>query len=53
MSLTAHFLLAISSRSVTANPIAAVPAFMARTPRDHILSEMQIVPVAAARFSIP
>jgi multiple antibiotic resistance protein len=42
MNLSAYFLLAISSLFVIVNPIAAVPAFIAMTPRDNAQLRMEM-----------
>ena len=42
MSLTRYFLLAISSLFVIVNPVAAVPAFIAMTPRDDVCSRFRV-----------
>ena len=46
MSLSAYFLLALSSLFVIVNPIAAVPAFIAMTPNDDVRSRMRMARLA-------
>lgn len=46
MSLTAYVLLAMSSLFVIVNPIAAVPAFIAMTPRDEEKSRLRMARLA-------
>ena len=46
MSLSAYFLLALSSLFVIVNPIAAVPAFIAMTPRDSVQSRLRMAALA-------
>jgi multiple antibiotic resistance protein len=46
MSLSAYFLLALSSLFVVINPIAAVPAFIAMTPRDTVPARVRMAGLA-------
>ncbi len=46
MSLTGYLLLAMSSLFVIVNPIAAVPAFIAMTPRDSVRSRLRMARLA-------
>jgi multiple antibiotic resistance protein len=46
MSLTGYFLLALSSLFVVVDPIAAVPAFIAMTPRDSVQSRLRMARLA-------
>ena len=46
MTLTAFFLLALSSLFVVVNPIAAVPAFIAMTPRDTVEARVRMAGLA-------
>jgi multiple antibiotic resistance protein len=46
MSLTGYLLLAMSSLFVIVNPIAAVPAFIAMTPRDSVKSRLRMARLA-------
>jgi multiple antibiotic resistance protein len=46
MSLTGYLLLAMSSLFVIVNPIAAVPAFIAMTPRDSTRSRLRMARLA-------
>jgi MarC family membrane protein len=46
VSLSAYFLLAISSLFVVVNPIAAVPAFIAMTPRDTVAARVRMARLA-------
>jgi len=46
VSLSAYFLLALSSLFVIVNPIAAVPAFIAMTPRDSVQSRLRMAALA-------
>jgi multiple antibiotic resistance protein len=46
MSLSAYFLLALSSLFVVINPIAAVPAFIAMTARDGVPSRLRMARLA-------
>jgi multiple antibiotic resistance protein len=46
MNLTGYLLLALSSLFVIVNPIAAVPAFIAMTPRDNVQSRLRMARLA-------
>ena len=46
MSLSRYFLLAMSSLFVIVNPVAAVPAFIAMTPRDDVGSRLRMARLA-------
>ena len=46
MSFTGYLLLAMSSLFVIVNPIAAVPAFIAMTPRDSVRSRLRMARLA-------
>jgi len=46
MNLSAYFLLALSSLFVLVNPIAAVPAFIAMTPRDSVEARLRMARLA-------
>jgi len=46
MSLSGYFLLALSSLFVIVDPIAAVPAFIAMTPRDDVRSRLRMARLA-------
>jgi multiple antibiotic resistance protein len=46
VSLSAYFVLALSSLFVVVNPIAAVPAFIAMTPRDSVQSRVRMAGLA-------
>ncbi len=52
MTLGAYFLLALSSLFVIVNPIAAVPAFIAMTPRDSVAARLRMARLACLVASL-